>query len=120
MTPSDPYAPDDLPVAAGAEHVEPTWMTLPEAARYSGLSVPALRKRYQRGSIRSTTVPGRHGDKRLVARADLPAAIGDPSAEATTEVSQLASGLERAEREIASLKARMAAIETITDTDISA
>ncbi len=42
------------------------WVTLRDAARASNASVPALRRWYREGIIRSLTVPGTHGDQRLV------------------------------------------------------
>lgn len=42
------------------------WGTLREAARESEASVPAIRRWYRAGLIRSVVVPGTHGDQRLV------------------------------------------------------
>lgn len=42
------------------------WVTLRDAARATNASVPALRRWYREGLIRSLTVPGTHGDQRLV------------------------------------------------------
>ncbi len=45
---------------------EEKWVTLREAADATNASVAALRRWYRDGLIRSTTVPGTHGDQRLV------------------------------------------------------
>ena len=42
------------------------WVTLREAASASSASVPALRRWYREGLIRTLTVAGTHGDQRLV------------------------------------------------------
>lgn len=42
------------------------WVTLRDAARASNASVAALRRWYREGIIASLTVPGTHGDQRLV------------------------------------------------------
>jgi hypothetical protein len=42
------------------------WVTLREAADETRASLPALRRWYREGLIRSVTVPGAHGDQRLV------------------------------------------------------
>ena len=42
------------------------WVTLREAADATNASVPALRRWYRDGLIRSLTVAGTHGDQRLV------------------------------------------------------
>jgi hypothetical protein len=42
------------------------WVTLREAADETQASLPALRRWYRAGLIRSVTVPGTHGDQRLV------------------------------------------------------
>lgn len=42
------------------------WVTLREAADATSASVPALRRWYREGLIRSTIVPGTHGEQRLV------------------------------------------------------
>jgi transposase len=42
------------------------YVTLREAAEATGASMPALRRWYRQGLIESTTVPGTHGDQRLV------------------------------------------------------
>lgn len=42
------------------------WVTLREAAEATGASLPALRRWYRDGLIQSITVPGTHGDQRLV------------------------------------------------------
>jgi hypothetical protein len=44
----------------------PRWVTLREAADETGASLPALRRWYRDGLIRSSVVPGTHGDQRLV------------------------------------------------------
>jgi uncharacterized protein (DUF2267 family) len=41
-------------------------VTLREAAEETGASLPALRRWYRQGLIESTTVPGTHGEQRLV------------------------------------------------------
>jgi hypothetical protein len=45
---------------------QPRWVTLREAATETGASLPALRRWYRDGLIRSSVVPGTHGDQRLV------------------------------------------------------
>ncbi len=42
------------------------WVTLREAADETQASLPALRRWYREGLIRSVVVPGTHGDQRLV------------------------------------------------------
>jgi uncharacterized protein (DUF2267 family) len=42
------------------------YVTLREAADATNASLPALRRWYRDGLIHSTTVPGTHGDQRLV------------------------------------------------------
>jgi len=42
------------------------YVTLREAAAETGASMPALRRWYREGLIASHTVPGMHGDQRLV------------------------------------------------------
>ena len=42
------------------------FVTLREAAKETGASVPALRRWYRDGLIQSMVVPGTHGDQRLV------------------------------------------------------
>ena len=42
------------------------YVTLREAAEETGASLPALRRWYRQGLIESTTVPGTHGEQRLV------------------------------------------------------
>jgi uncharacterized protein (DUF2267 family) len=42
------------------------YVTLREAAEETGASLPALRRWYRQGLIESVTVPGTHGDQRLV------------------------------------------------------
>ena len=49
------------------------WVTLREAHEETGASLPALRRWYRDGLIRSVVVPGTHGDQRLV---DLDEVIG--------------------------------------------
>ena len=44
----------------------PRWVTLREAADETQASLPALRRWYRQGLIRSVVVPGTHGDQRLV------------------------------------------------------
>ena len=44
----------------------PRYVTLREAAEATGASLPALRRWYRQGLIASHTVPGTHGDQRLV------------------------------------------------------
>jgi transposase len=44
----------------------PRWVTLREAAEETRASLPALRRWYREGLIRSVVVPGTHGDQRLV------------------------------------------------------
>ena len=44
----------------------PRFVTLREAADETGASLPALRRWYRQGLIASHTVPGTHGDQRLV------------------------------------------------------
>jgi hypothetical protein len=48
------------------ENPAPRYVTLREAAEETGASLPALRRWYREGLIASTTVPGTHGDQRLV------------------------------------------------------
>lgn len=45
---------------------QPRFVTLREAAEETNASLPALRRWYRQGLIRSMTVPGTHGDQRLV------------------------------------------------------
>lgn len=47
------------------EHT-PRWVTLREAHEATRASLPALRRWYRDGLIRSVVVPGTHGDQRLV------------------------------------------------------
>ncbi|HUR77219.1 MAG TPA: hypothetical protein VMZ22_04665 [Acidimicrobiales bacterium] len=42
------------------------YVTLREAAEETGASLPALRRWYRQGLIESVTVPGTHGEQRLV------------------------------------------------------
>lgn len=42
------------------------YVTLRQAAEETGASLPALRRWYRQGLIESITVPGTHGDQRLV------------------------------------------------------
>jgi uncharacterized protein (DUF2267 family) len=42
------------------------YVTLREAAEETGASLPALRRWYREGLIESLTVPGTHGDQRMV------------------------------------------------------
>ncbi len=53
------------------------WVTLREAAEETKASLPALRRWYRQGLIRSIVVAGMHGDQRLV---DLDEVIGRAAA----------------------------------------
>ncbi|MDP1793034.1 MAG: hypothetical protein Q8K63_02755 [Acidimicrobiales bacterium] len=98
------------------------WVTLRDAARATNASVPALRRWYREGLIQSLTVPGMHGDQRLVdldevvARASVSPNIGRRRAagrderDAVTEA--LLDQVAAMAMEIAELRERVSAIES--------
>ena len=55
-----------VPDSDAMGHDDAQWVTLREAADATQASLPALRRWYREGLIRSMTVAGTHGDQRLV------------------------------------------------------
>ncbi|MBA2607749.1 MAG: excisionase [Actinobacteria bacterium] len=100
------------------------WVTLREAAEATRASLPALRRWYRDGLIRSVVVPGTHGDQRLVdlgevtARASASPNIGrrsrrSPTPDAVTEA--LLDQVAAMAMEIDDLRERVAALESGAD-----
>jgi hypothetical protein len=101
------------------------WVTLREAAEATNASVPALRRWYREGLIRSLTVPGTHGDQRLVDLEEVMArAAGSPNLgrrrgrgrderDAVTEA--LLDQVAAMAMELADLRERVSALESSTD-----
>lgn len=99
---------------------EENWVTLREAADATNASVAALRRWYRDGLIRSTTVPGAHGDQRLVdldevmARASASPNLGRKRGgrdEQSAVVDALLDQVAAMAMEIAELRERVSALE---------
>ena len=98
----------------------PRWVTLREAADETGASLPALRRWYRDGLIRSSVVPGTHGDQRLVdldevvARASASPNIGrrrSRRADQEAVIDALVEQVAALSMEISDLRERLEALE---------
>ena len=90
-----------------------TLMSIRDAARASGLSPKALRRRIERGTLGSVLVGGRRRIPvdDLVRRGLVPGAAGSPAAEPAVELHDPAT----LARRLRALEARVAALEAMLD-----
>jgi len=100
------------------------WATLREASEATGASLPALRRWYREGLVRSVVVPGSHGAQRLVdleevrARALASPRVGRRAARGHAAASDVTSALiaqvASMAMEIAELRERVETLEADT------